>query len=84
MPRIKVYSTAWCGYCRRAKSLLDSRGIDYEEIMLDDDPTFRERIFELSGQMTVPLITLDESPIGGYRELHQLDRSGRLQEMLAA
>jgi glutaredoxin 3 len=81
---VKVYSTAWCGYCRRAKSLLESRGIPFEEVMLDDDPTFRQHIFELSGQMTVPLITIDERPIGGYRELHQLDRSGRLEAMLAA
>jgi glutaredoxin 3 len=60
MPRVKVYSTRWCGYCMRAKALLQSRGIEYEEILLDDNPTFRQHIFELSGRTTVPLITVDD------------------------
>jgi glutaredoxin 3 len=84
MPRVKVYSTRWCGYCMRAKALLQSRGIEYEEILLDDNPTFRQHIFELSGRTTVPLITVDDEPIGGYTELHLLDRTGELKERLAA
>ena len=38
MSRIQIYTTRWCGYCVRAKALLDDKGIPYEEIMLDDDP----------------------------------------------
>jgi glutaredoxin 3 len=84
MSRVKVYSTRWCGYCVRAKALLASRGIEFEEVMLDQDPTFRQHVYELSGRTTVPLITVDGEPIGGYAELHALDSSGRLQELLAA
>ena len=84
MARVRVYSTRWCGYCVRAKALLESRGIEYEEISLDDDPAFRQRLFDLSGGWTVPQILIDGRPIGGYAELWRLDRDGRLAERLAA
>jgi glutaredoxin 3 len=82
--RIRVYTTRWCGYCVRAKALLDDRGLEYEEISLDDDPTFREQLFDLTGGWTVPQILVDGRPIGGYTELWRLDREGRLDELLAA
>jgi glutaredoxin 3 len=84
MPRVRVYSTRWCGYCVRAKSLLESRGIEYEEISLDDDPAFRQKLFDLTGGWTVPQILIDGKPIGGYTELWRLDRDGRLGDELAA
>ena len=84
MARIRVYSTRWCGYCVRAKSLLESRGIEYEEISLDDDPAFRQKLFDLTGGWTVPQILIDGRPIGGYTELWRLDRDGRLDDDLAA
>jgi glutaredoxin 3 len=68
----------------RAKALLDSRGIAYEEINLDDDPGFRATLNELTGGWTVPQILIDDRPIGGYTELWRLDREGRLDELLAA
>ena len=79
-----MYTTRWCGYCVRAKALLDSRGLEYEEISLDDDPSFRQRLLELTGGWTVPQIVVDGRPIGGYTELWQLDRRGALDELLAA
>jgi glutaredoxin 3 len=84
MARIQVYSTRWCGYCVRAKALLESKGIDYEDVSLDDDPAFRQRLFDLTGGWTVPQILIDGKPIGGYTELWRLDRDGRLAELLAA
>jgi glutaredoxin 3 len=84
MAKIRVYSTRWCGYCVRAKALLESRGIDYEEISLDDDPAFRQKLFDLTGGWTVPQILIDGRPIGGYTELWRLDRDGRLDDELAA
>ena len=78
MARIRIYSTRWCGYCVRAKALLDSRGLSYEEVNLDDDPHFRQRLFDLTGGWTVPQILIDKKPIGGYVELWRLDRDGRL------
>jgi glutaredoxin 3 len=82
MARIRVYSTRWCGYCVRAKALLESRGIEYEEISLDDDPAFRQKLFDLTGGWTVPQILIDGRPIGGYTELYELERNGRLDELL--
>ena len=84
MARVQMYTTRWCGYCVRAKTLLDSRGIPYEEISLDDDPAFRRNLFELTGGWTVPQILIDGKPIGGYTELWRLDKSGALGEGLAA
>ena len=84
MPRILVYTTRWCGYCVRAKALLDSKGLPYEEVDLDDDPGFRQKLFDLTGGWTVPQILIGDKPIGGYTELWRLDREGRLDELLAA
>jgi glutaredoxin 3 len=84
MARIRIYTTRWCGYCVRAKALLDSRGVDYEEIGLDDDPHFRQTLMDLTGGWTVPQILIDGTPIGGYTELWRLDKSGQLDARLAA
>jgi glutaredoxin 3 len=84
MARVQVYSTRWCGYCVRAKALLDTKRIPYEEIVLDDDASFRQRLHELTGGWTVPQIVVDGEPIGGYAELWRLAQSGQLEEKLAA
>ena len=84
MARVRVYSTRWCGYCVRAKALLRSRGLPFQEVSLDDEPAFREKLYELTGGWTVPQITIGDEVIGGYSELWRLDRSGRLDEKLAA
>ncbi|HVU76218.1 MAG TPA: glutaredoxin domain-containing protein [Gaiellaceae bacterium] len=78
-----MYTTRWCGYCVRAKALLDSRGLEYEEIDLGENLD-RARLNELTGGWTVPQILIDDRPIGGYTELWRLDREGGLDELLAA
>jgi glutaredoxin 3 len=83
MARIKMYTTAWCGYCHRAKALLEGRGLEYEEIALDDDPAFRAKLLDMTGRWTVPQIFIDDRPVGGYTELWELDRSGRLDGLAA-
>jgi glutaredoxin 3 len=84
MKPIRVYTTRWCGYCVRAKALLRSRGLPFEEVSLDDEPAFREKLYELTGGWTVPQITIGDEVIGGYTELWRLDRSGELDGKLAA
>lgn len=84
MPRIQMYTTKWCGYCVRAKALLDGKQLEYEEIHLDDDESFRQRLFDLTGGWTVPQILIDGNVIGGYTELWRLERDGALDELLAA
>jgi glutaredoxin 3 len=81
---VQVYTTSWCGYCVRAKALLRSRGIDFEEVALDEDPAFRQRLHDFTGGWTVPQVVIDGTPIGGYTELWHLDRDGRLVERVAA
>jgi glutaredoxin 3 len=78
-----MYTTRRCGYCIRAKTLLDSRGLEYEEINLDDEPAYRQKLLELTGNWTVPQILIDDDPIGGFTELWRLDKSGELQKLAA-
>jgi glutaredoxin 3 len=84
MATIQVYTTRWCAYCIRAKTLLESRGLEFQEISLDEDPDFRRRLLEQTGGWTVPQIVIGGQPIGGYTELWQLDRSGELERRAAA
>ena len=79
-----MYVTEWCGYCVRAKDLLDRKGLAYTEIRVDDDPGFRARLLELTGSWTIPQIVIDDRPIGGYTELRRLELDGELDELLAA
>lgn len=83
MVTIEIYTTAWCGFCLRAKALLEEHGLPYEEIRIDDDPSFRDRLLELTGRWTVPQILIDGKPIGGYTELRELERRGALEGVAA-
>jgi glutaredoxin 3 len=83
MTRIQMYTTRWCGYCVRAKALLDSKRLAYEEINLDDDPNFRQTLQDRTGGWTLPQILIDGEPIGGYTELWRLDREGGLDGLAA-
>lgn len=84
MEGITIYTTAWCGYCTRAKALLEAKGLPYDEVSVDDDPGFRARLFDLTGGWTVPQVLIGGRPVGGYSELRQLERDGRLERLLAA
>jgi glutaredoxin 3 len=78
-----MYTTTWCGYCVRAKTLLDGKGLPYEEVNVDDDPDFRRTLLDLTGGWTVPQILIDDKPIGGYTELWQLAKAGELDKLAA-
>ena len=80
---ITVYTTDPCAYCTRAKMLLDTRGVSYEEVNLARDPDGRADLVSLTGQMTFPQIVVGGKSIGGFQELLQADRAGRLQEVLS-
>jgi glutaredoxin 3 len=83
MTTIQIYTTPWCGYCVRAKALLAAKKIPFEEINLEEDPHFRQKLLDLTGGFTVPQILVDGKPIGGYTELWQLDRAGELEKIAA-
>ena len=82
--KVVMYTTNPCGFCRQAKALLQSRGIDYEEIDLARSPEGREALVAKTGQMTFPQILVGERSIGGFRELVEADRDGLLKSLLAA
>ncbi|HLS18960.1 MAG TPA: glutaredoxin 3 [Paracoccaceae bacterium] len=81
--RIEIYTTPICGYCRRAKQLLDAKGAVYEEIDVMQDSARRAEMMERSGRRTVPQIFIGETHIGGSDDLYMLDRTGKLDELLA-
>ncbi len=84
MPRVTVYTTEPCGFCRVAKALLAKRDIPFEEINLAKDGEGRAKLVELTGMMTFPQVIIDGRPIGGYQELMREDRAGRLAELADA
>lgn len=82
MSEIIIYTTEICPYCVRAKQLLDGKGLKYTEIRVDNDDALRDKMIKLSGRRTVPQIFIDNKPIGGCDDLHQLEHSGELDKML--
>lgn len=84
MASVTVYSTDACPYCIQAKRLLDKRGIAYEEVNLSRDPDGRTQLVQQTGMMTFPQILVDGELLGGFTETAAADKSGRLQELLAA
>ena len=84
MNRITVYTTEPCGYCRQAKALLTKRGLDYDEINLARDADGRVELARRTGMMTFPQVVIGEELVGGFDQLLEADRSGRLAELIAA
>ncbi|MFZ8955331.1 MAG: glutaredoxin 3 [Burkholderiaceae bacterium] len=85
MAKVKIFTTATCPFCIRAKDLLAQRGVnDYEEIRVDIDPSQRTVMMEVSGRRTVPQIFIDHQHIGGCDDLVDLDRRGGLVPLLNA
>jgi glutaredoxin 3 len=82
-PEIVMYSTAWCGYCQRARNLLERKGAPVREIKVDEDPRERDIMLQRSGgRRTVPQIFIGERHVGGYDDLAALERAGELDKLL--
>jgi glutaredoxin 3 len=84
MKRVVMYTTDFCPYCIGAKALLQKRGVAFEEINLARDPDSRRQLAERTGMATFPQIVIDGEPLGGFQELAEAARSGRLADLLAA
>ncbi len=82
MPKIIIYSKDICPYCVRAKSLLQRKGVSFEEIKITTDAQKEEMIKKAAGRMTVPQIFIDDFHVGGFDDLHALDVAGKLDELL--
>jgi glutaredoxin 3 len=84
MNRVTIYTTEPCGFCRVAKSLLNKRNVPYHEVNLAKNPSGRMELVRMTGMMTFPQVVIDETPIGGYQELVQVDRAGGLAALAEA
>ena len=85
MVRVEIYTKAFCGYCVRAKRLLEAKGADYEEFDITfGGPKRAEMLQRANGRSSVPQIFIGGRHVGGSDDLHALDREGRLDPMLAA
>ena len=83
MAKVEIYSKIFCGYCARAKRLLEAKGVAYEEYDLTmGGPKRAEMIQRANGRTTVPQIFIDGRHIGGSDDLHALDEAGRLDPLL--
>jgi glutaredoxin 3 len=77
-----MYATDWCGYCGRARRLLQSKGVAIEEIDIDAQRSARAEMIARSGRYTVPQIFIGETHVGGSTELLELEAAGRLDSLL--
>ena len=85
MAKVEIYTRPFCSYCTRAKRLLDSKGIDYDEHQLGFGGADREEMVRrASGRFTVPQIFIGGHHIGGCDDLMELERGGELDALLAA
>lgn len=83
MAKVEIYSTPFCPFCVRAKKLLDSKGVTYQEVDVAQEPERRAEMQKRAhGGRTVPQIFIDGEHIGGCDELMALDRRGGLDPML--
>ena len=83
MPAVKMYTTAVCPYCIRAKQLLNAKGVaQIEEIRIDTDPEARAHMMEMTGRRTVPQIFIGDTHVGGCDDLMALDAKGGLVLLL--
>ena len=83
MAKIEIYTTPWCGYCARAKALLESKGAAYDETDVMEDAVKRTEMRERSRRTTVPQIFINGQHIGGSDELSALEQAGKLDPLLA-
>ena len=85
MPVVEIYVKTTCPYCWRAKHLLDSKGVDYKEIVIDfGGPDRQTMIQRANGRSTVPQVFVDGKHVGGCDDLMALERAGRLDGLIAA
>ncbi|MCU1723412.1 MULTISPECIES: glutaredoxin 3 [unclassified Pseudomonas] len=84
MTQVTVYSSDYCPYCIRAKQLLASKGVDFEEIKVDGKPQVRAQMAQKAGRTSVPQIWIGGAHVGGCDDLYALERAGKLDALLNA
>ena len=82
MPKVEVFCTPFCPYCIRAKKLLESKGVEYEDIRIDKHPERQSEMIERSKRTSVPQIFIDDYHVGGCDDLFELEAEGTLDSRL--
>ena len=82
MSTIQIYTSGWCGFCIRAKRLLKKKGLEYEEIPIDQEPGRRAEMIQRSGRLTVPQVFIGKTHVGGSDDLARAEKSGELDHLL--
>jgi glutaredoxin 3 len=82
MSHVVLYGTRFCPFCTAARRLLTNKGIDYQDISVDNNPELRGKLITKSGRNTVPQVWFGTSHIGGFDELRDLERQGTFDAML--
>lgn len=82
MKSVRMYSSGLCPYCVMAKRLLSGKGVNFQEIRVDEEQGQREEMMRVTGRRTVPQIFVGETHVGGFDDLAALDRAGRLDPLL--
>lgn len=82
MAAIQIYTSQLCGYCQRARRLLERKGVEYEEIRVDGDPERWREMTARSGRDTVPQLFIGERHVGGFDDMVELDLDGELDPLL--
>ncbi|MGH7773891.1 MAG: glutaredoxin 3 [Candidatus Binatia bacterium] len=82
MPRVIIYTKDYCPFCSRAKALLRSKNVDFEEIDVTHDGLLQEEVQRSSGRRSVPQVFIDGESVGGFDDLRELDASGELDQLL--
>ena len=85
MAKVEIYTKAWCGYCARAKALLEGKGVAFDEYDITmGGPKRDEMLSRAPGRTTVPQVFIDGQHVGGSDDLRALDSEGKLDALLAA
>lgn len=82
MSHVVLYGTRFCPFCTAARRLLTKKGIDYQDISVDNNPELRGKLITKSGRNTVPQVWFGTQHIGGFDELRDLERQGTFDAML--
>ena len=80
--QIIIYSSILCQYCHAAKALFNKLNLEYKEILIDNNPTVKKQMINLSNRNTVPQIFFGDKHVGGYDDLQKLNKEGLIFNLI--
>ena len=83
MQHVKMYATSWCGFCAAARRLLTEKGVEWDEVDVEEHPEEGQRVYAETHTSTVPQIFIGDTHVGGYDNLQAMEQAGELDALLA-